>query len=207
MVVNDVPGEECRIAILRDGRLDDLYAERVATAISVGNIYKGRVTNVEQAIQAAFVDFGHAQKGFLHYSDLHPRYFPAGDKTEKVGKKTSRRERPPLQECPKRGDEILVQVIKGKRPWRYKKAPRVNMYQQEHNELFASIRKGEPINDGEWMMQSTMMSILGRMAAYTGQTITWEQAMNSKERLGPETYSWGEVAMPEVAIPGRHKFV
>lgn len=100
-----------------------------------------------------------------------------------------------------------TQVIKGKRPWRYKKAPRVNMYQQEHNELFASIRKGEPINDGEWMMQSTMMSILGRMAAYTGQTITWEQAMNSKERLGPETYSWGEVAMPEVAIPGRHKFV
>jgi ribonuclease E len=112
MVVNDVPGEECRIAILQDGRLDDLYAERVATATSVGNIYKGRVTNVEQAIQAAFIEFGHAQKGFLHYSDLHPRYFPGGDKTEKVGKKTSRRERPPLQECLKRGDEILVQVIK-----------------------------------------------------------------------------------------------
>lgn len=112
MVVNDVPGEECRIAILRDGRLDDLFAERAATATSVGNIYKGRVTNVEQAIQAAFVDFGHAQKGFLHYSDLHPRYFPDGDKTEKVGKKTSRRERPPLQKCLKRGDEVLVQVIK-----------------------------------------------------------------------------------------------
>ncbi len=112
MVVNDVPGEECRIAILRDGRLDDLFAERTATATSVGNIYKGRVTNVEQAIQAAFIDFGHAQKGFLHYSDLHPRYFPDGEKTEKVGKKTSRRERPPLQKCLKRGDEVLVQVIK-----------------------------------------------------------------------------------------------
>jgi len=112
MVVNDVPGEECRIAMLQDGRLDDLFAERAATATSVGNIYKGRVTNVEQAIQAAFIDFGHAQKGFLHYSDLHPRYFPGGDKTEKVGKKTARRERPPLQQCLKKGDEILVQVIK-----------------------------------------------------------------------------------------------
>ncbi|MCH2139133.1 MAG: Rne/Rng family ribonuclease, partial [Phycisphaerales bacterium] len=112
MVVNDAMGEECRIAILQNGRLDDLYAERAATATSVGNIYKGRVTNVEQAIQAAFVDFGHAQKGFLHYSDLHPRYFPGGDKTEKVGKKTARRERPPLQECLKKGDEVLVQVIK-----------------------------------------------------------------------------------------------
>ena len=112
MVVNDVPGEECRIAMLQEGRLDDLFAERAATATSVGNIYKGRVTNVEQAIQAAFIDFGHAQKGFLHYSDLHPRYFPGGDKTEKVGKKTARRERPPLQKCLKKGDEILVQVIK-----------------------------------------------------------------------------------------------
>ena len=60
MVVNDVPGEECRIAILQDGHLEELYAERVSSASSVGNIYKGRVTNVESAIQAAFVDFGHA---------------------------------------------------------------------------------------------------------------------------------------------------
>ncbi len=112
MVVNDTPGEECRIAILEQGKLDGLYTERVATATNVGNIYKGRVANVEPAIQAAFVDFGEGQNGFLHISDLHPRYFPSGDKTEKVGKKIPRRSRPLMQEALKRGSEILVQVLK-----------------------------------------------------------------------------------------------
>ena len=113
MIVNDVPGEECRIAIVQDGHLEELYAERVTAASNVGNIYKARVTNVESAIQAAFVDFGHAQRGFLHISDLHPQYFPGGeDKTEKVGRKTTRRDRPPIQNCLKRGQEILVQVLK-----------------------------------------------------------------------------------------------
>ncbi len=112
MVVNDVPGEECRIAILSDGHLDELYAERTTTATSVGNIYKGRVTNVEPAIQAAFVDYGQSRSGFLHISDLHPRYFPGGGRTERVGKKIPRRERPPIQEALKRGDELLIQVLK-----------------------------------------------------------------------------------------------
>ena len=112
MVVNDVPGEECRIAIVQDSHLEELYAERATAASSVGNIYKGRVTNVESAIQAAFVDFGHAQRGFLHISDLHPQYFPGGAKTEKVGRKTARRDRPLMQNCLQRGQEILVQVLK-----------------------------------------------------------------------------------------------
>ena len=112
MIVNDTPGEECRIAILDQGRLDGLSAERVATATNVGNIYKGKVTNVEPAIQAAFVDFGEGQNGFLHISDLHPQYFPSGDKTEKVGKKVPRKSRPLMQEALKRGSEILVQVLK-----------------------------------------------------------------------------------------------
>lgn len=112
MLVNDVPGEECRIAILRNGRLEDLFTERAATATSVGNIYKARVSNVESAIQAAFVDYGQTQRGFLHISDLHPRYFPGGEQTEKVGKKTTHRDRPLIQRALKRGDEILVQVLK-----------------------------------------------------------------------------------------------
>jgi ribonuclease E len=112
MLVNDVAGEECRIAILRDGILEELFTERAATATSVGNIYKGRVSNVESAIQAAFVDYGQPQRGFLHISDLHPRYFPGGEVSEKVGKKTARRDRPLIQQAIKRGDEILVQVLK-----------------------------------------------------------------------------------------------
>ena len=112
MVVNDVPGEECRIAIVQDSHLEELYAERATMASSVGNIYKARVTNVESAIQAAFIDFGHAQRGFLHISDLHPQYFPGGGKTEKVGRKTARRDRPLMQNCLQRGQEITVQVLK-----------------------------------------------------------------------------------------------
>ena len=72
MIVNDSPGEECRIAILQDGHLEELFTERTATATDVGNIYKGRVINVEPAIQAAFIDYGQGVNGFLHISDLHP---------------------------------------------------------------------------------------------------------------------------------------
>jgi hypothetical protein len=93
-------------------------------------------------------------------------------------------------------------VIRAKETWRYR-GPKVNMYQQEHNELFASIRKGEPINDGAWMANSTMMAIMGRMAAYTGQEVTWEEAFNSKEQLVPETLDWKmKLEIPPMAIPG-----
>jgi hypothetical protein len=81
------------------------------------------------------------------------------------------------------------------------------MYQNEHDELFASIRAGKPINDGERMTTSTMMSILGRMVTYTGQEITWEQAMNSKEDLSPAKYEFGPLAVAPVARPGVTKFV
>ena len=112
MIVNDLPNEECRIAIIEDGHLDELYTERAATATNVGNIYKGRVSNVEPAIQAAFVDYGQGQAGFLHISDLHPRYFPGAKRTERVGRKIPRRSRPPMQDALRRGDEVLVQVLK-----------------------------------------------------------------------------------------------
>lgn len=115
MIINYVPGDECRVAIVEDGKLEELHAERFASASRVGNIYVGKVTNVEASIQAAFIDFGVGENGFLHYSDLHPRYFPGEDveeTTERVGHKTPRRERPPIQHCLKRGQEITVQVLK-----------------------------------------------------------------------------------------------
>ena len=113
MLVNDVPGEECRIAIVDEhGRLETYFAERETTATNVGNIYKARVANVEPAIQAAFVDFGTGNNGFLHVSDLHPKYFPGKERTERVGRKIPRRERPAIQEALRRGQEIVVQVIK-----------------------------------------------------------------------------------------------
>ena len=114
MLINYVPGEECRIAITNHGKLEEFYQERASDESHVGNIYAGKVTNVEPAIQAAFVDFGLERNGFLHVSDLHPRYFPGKDREafEKVGSKTPRRERPPIQKCFRRGDRVLVQVLK-----------------------------------------------------------------------------------------------
>jgi hypothetical protein len=80
------------------------------------------------------------------------------------------------------------------------------MYQNEHNELFASIRNGRPINNGDYMAKSTLMAILGRMASYTGQVITWEQALNSREDLSPPRYEWGSLPVAPVARPGITQF-
>lgn len=79
----------------------------------------------------------------------------------------------------------------------------INMYQQEHNELFAGIRKGEHLNDSEWMANSTMMALMGRTAAYTGQEVTWEEAFNSKHELVPAHPDWKmKLDIEPMALPG-----
>ncbi len=171
MLVNVADYEEVRIAIVSQGVLEELYTERSSHDLHVGNIYKGRVTNVEPSIQAAFIDFGIGKNGFLHISDLHPQYFPQHHKStakmlaegakkadapqpvdaehpvepdvaanfeeiggdaeelfdeeeefhvdndhiapmERVGRKTPRHSRPPIQQCLRRGQELIVQVTK-----------------------------------------------------------------------------------------------
>ena len=85
--------------------------------------------------------------------------------------------------------------------------PKNVMFQTEHDELFASIRGGTPINNGDYMARSTLLAIMGRMAAYTGQQITWEMAQNSQEDLSPARYAWD--ALPpasSIAVPGQTKF-
>ncbi|MHC4415648.1 MAG: Gfo/Idh/MocA family protein, partial [Planctomycetota bacterium] len=94
-----------------------------------------------------------------------------------------------------------TQVIKGENPWAYE-GEHPNMYQIEHDELFASIRNGTPINDGVWMAHSTMMSIMGRMSAYAGQTVTWDQALSAQEDWTPPAYVMGNLEVPAVAVPG-----
>jgi len=99
--------------------------------------------------------------------------------------------------------------ITGKNKWTYA-GERNNMFQTEHDELFASIRNGNPINNGEWMATSTMLAIWARMVGYTGQTISWEQAFNSQESLGPkvEEYNW-DLKWPTapIAVPGKTKLI
>jgi predicted dehydrogenase len=96
-------------------------------------------------------------------------------------------------------------TISAAEQWQYRGKHR-DMYQVEHDELFASIRNGKPINNGEYMAHSTLMAIMARMAAYTGQQITWDMAMKSQADLTPARYEWGPVPFPEVAKPGITKF-
>jgi len=114
MLINYIPGEECRIAITTDGKLEELYQERQSSQSHVGNIYQGKVLNVEPAISAVFIDFGIERNGFLHITDVHPMYFPGKDRElfENVGNKTPHHQRPPIQKCFKRGQDVLVQVLK-----------------------------------------------------------------------------------------------
>ena len=111
-----------------------------------------------------------------------------------------------------------VHEIKGTKPWKYEDETKFtdanayqrskvrSMYQQEHDELFASIRAGKPLNDGEWMTRSNLVALAGRMAGYTGQTITLEQALASEEELFPENLSWDTRYDIPIAVPGITRF-
>jgi len=110
MLINVVENEECRIAIVRGRELEGLYMERASVQRHVGNIYKGRINNIEPSIQAAFVDIGMPKNGFLHASDVIPRAFP--DRIRKSKDKPSRKRRPPIQEIFRPGDDVVVQITK-----------------------------------------------------------------------------------------------
>jgi len=140
MLINVLQPEECRIAIVEDGVLEELYVERTSQEKLVGNIYKGKIVNIEPSIQAAFVDFGVGRNGFLHVSDVEPQYYSGGDEdgpryeiddVDEEGAEPHEpeprperrpaprrlpyrgmRSKPPIQEIFKRGQEVLVQVIK-----------------------------------------------------------------------------------------------
>lgn len=95
----------------------------------------------------------------------------------------------------------------GSEPWRYR-GPRNNPYQTEHDDLFASIRSGSPLNESEFGAYSTMTSIMGRMATYSGQRVRWDDALNSQISLVPTELSWETTPpLPVIAVPGQSKVV
>jgi predicted dehydrogenase len=97
--------------------------------------------------------------------------------------------------------------IEGQTRWTFE-GTKNDMYQAEHDALFASIRQGKPINNGERMATSTMLAIMGRMAAYTGQQISWEQALNSQQRIFPERLEWNmSLPVQPMALPGTTKLI
>jgi predicted dehydrogenase len=97
----------------------------------------------------------------------------------------------------------------GKVKWRYRAdGKRVDSYVQEHTHLIESIRKGEPLNELKTVAESTLTAIMGRMSAYTGKAIEWDQALNSQENLYPADLTLeSSLPVPPVAIPGRTPFV
>lgn len=107
MLINVSQPEECRIAIVEDGILEELYIERANADNYVGNIYKGKVVNIEPSIQAAFVDFGVGRNGFLHISDVESQYFRQGgydpDKPIEFGGRGNRRDQHRAHQGPSEG--------------------------------------------------------------------------------------------------------
>ena len=103
-------------------------------------------------------------------------------------------------------DRRAMQIDTGEK-WQYR-GEKNNQSVTEHEELFTSIRAGKPLNNGNYMAKSTLLAIMGRMATYTGQTITWDQALNSQEDLSPSGYTWdGKPPESQIAVPGVTRFV
>jgi predicted dehydrogenase len=105
--------------------------------------------------------------------------------------------------------DVFGRAISGPNKWRYRAAdgaPPLDMYQSEHNEMFAALRADKPINNVEQAAGSTLLALMGRMAAYTGEVISHEQALNSQESLVPATFDWGDAPRRAVPIPGVTRF-
>ena len=99
------------------------------------------------------------------------------------------------------------EIITDGKSWR-SEVPKNDMYQQEHDELFAGIRAGKPLNDGVRMTNSTAMAIMARMSAYTGQDVSWKQVWESAEDLSPPSWEFGPPLPPTpIAVPGKTKLI
>jgi myo-inositol 2-dehydrogenase / D-chiro-inositol 1-dehydrogenase len=92
--------------------------------------------------------------------------------------------------------------IKGTKPYESEHAS-PNPYVQEHVDLIASIKSGQPLNEGRQVAESTLTAIMGRMSAYTGRALNWDWVMNaSKLDLTPPRLEQGEAPPLEIAVPG-----
>ena len=118
--------------------------------------------------------------------------------------------------CDNRVDEFIVGTrgrvsfgrgrIEGDTPFQFSGAF-TNAYVQEHIDLFNAIRTGSELNEARTVAASTLTAIMGRMSAYTGQRVTWQQALNSTLDLAPVAYEFGPIPVRPVAVPGRTRLV
>ena len=106
LLINAEEPEECRIALIEDGRVESFHVTTVVHEQTKGNIYKGRVTAIEPNLQVAFIDIGTGKNGFLPFSEIHPEYYSCDKAAQKHWKDLH------IQDVIKKGQEILVQVVK-----------------------------------------------------------------------------------------------
>jgi predicted dehydrogenase len=102
--------------------------------------------------------------------------------------------------------DVFGNRLTGENNWRYR-GEKCDMYQNEHDEMYRALRAGKPINNAEKAARSTLLALMGRMAAYTGEVVTPDQALNSQEKLVPDTFEWGSMPTPPVARPGVTKLI
>ncbi len=105
MLINAVDPEEFRVAFIKDGMLDGFHIETTMSEQREGNIYRGMIERIEPSLQACFVNFGVEKNGFLPASDVHPEYCQT-EVDPDAG------HLPPLEKALKKGQEVLVQVLK-----------------------------------------------------------------------------------------------
>ncbi|MDP3028206.1 MAG: Rne/Rng family ribonuclease [Deltaproteobacteria bacterium] len=105
LIINAEASEECRIALVEDGKLEAFHIETIGHEVTRGNIYKSKVVSIEPSLQAAFIDYGGEKNGFLSLSEIHPEYYGVETAAEKG-------ERLRIQDLIEKGQELLVQVVK-----------------------------------------------------------------------------------------------
>ena len=100
------------------------------------------------------------------------------------------------------GRSNAADTIEGRKPYKAQAVSGMNPYVEEHRNLVASIRRGRPLNEGRQIVDSNLTAILGREAAYTGQTVTWDELLASNLSILPKDSAFGPLAVPAVPTPG-----
>jgi len=105
MFISVLPGEQVEVAVAEDGLLLEYYVEMVHQAKTRGHIYRGKIHNIDPALQAAFINYGAERNGFLQIDEVHPEYY-------QIVQAGQRAKFPPIQKALKKNQELLVQVVK-----------------------------------------------------------------------------------------------
>ncbi len=113
LLINAEEPEECRLALLEDGRLESIHVTTVGRIQTKNNIYKARVVAIEPNLQAAFIDYGTDKNGFLPFSEIHPEYYKQ-DLSSAARKLVDAHQwkKLSISDVMERGQELLVQVVK-----------------------------------------------------------------------------------------------